>query len=54
MSPLAKEWLAKGLADLATAEREIRARKNPNYDAVCLPGALLLSPSMHARKLPST
>ncbi len=35
MSPLAKEWLAKGLADLATAEREMRARKNPNYDAVC-------------------
>lgn len=35
MSPLAKEWLAKGLADLATAQREIRARKNPNYDAAC-------------------
>jgi hypothetical protein len=30
MSPLAKEWLAKGLADLATAEREMRVRKKPN------------------------
>jgi hypothetical protein len=27
MSPLAKEWLAKGLADLATAECEMRAQK---------------------------
>ena len=35
MSPLAKEWLAKGLADLATAEREMRVRKKPNHDAVC-------------------
>jgi HEPN domain-containing protein len=35
MSPLAKEWLTKGLADLATAEREMRVRKRPNYDAVC-------------------
>lgn len=35
MSPLGKEWLIKGLADLATAKREIRARKEPNYDAVC-------------------
>ncbi len=35
MSPLAKEWATKGLADLATAEREMRVRKKPNYDAVC-------------------
>jgi len=35
MSPLAKEWRTKGLADLATAEREIRVRNKPNYDAVC-------------------
>ena len=35
MSPLAKEWLDKGLADLATAQREMRVRKKPNYDAVC-------------------
>jgi HEPN domain-containing protein len=35
MSPLAKEWLTKGLADLATAEREMRVCKRPNYDAVC-------------------
>jgi len=35
MNPLAKEWATKGLADLATAEREMRVRKKPNYDAVC-------------------
>jgi hypothetical protein len=35
MNPLAKEWLAKGSADLATAEREMRVRKKPNHDAVC-------------------
>ena len=29
MNPLAEEWMAKGLADLATAKREIRVRKNP-------------------------
>jgi HEPN domain-containing protein len=27
--------LAKGLADLATAEREMPVRKRPNHDAVC-------------------
>jgi HEPN domain-containing protein len=32
MSSLA---LIKGLADLATAKREIRVRKEPNYDAAC-------------------
>ena len=35
MNPLAEEWMAKGLADLATAKREMRVRRNPNYDAVC-------------------
>jgi HEPN domain-containing protein len=35
MNPLTREWLDKGSADLATARRELRARLNPNYDAVC-------------------
>jgi HEPN domain-containing protein len=35
MNPLAVEWIEKAAADLATAGREMRARKDPNYDAVC-------------------
>jgi HEPN domain-containing protein len=35
MKPITHEWVEKAEADLATAERELRARKNPNYDAVC-------------------
>jgi len=35
MNPLTLEWVAKAEGDLLTARREYRARKNPNYDAVC-------------------
>ena len=35
MNPLVKEWMRKAEADLQTAKRESRVRKNPNYDAVC-------------------
>ena len=35
MKPLTREWLEKAEGDLATAQRESRARKLPNYDAVC-------------------
>jgi len=35
MNPLTYEWVAKAEADLLTARREYRARKAPNYDAVC-------------------
>jgi HEPN domain-containing protein len=30
-----KEWIAKAEGDFAVASRELRARKSPNYDAVC-------------------
>ena len=30
-----REWVDKAEADLATAARELRARKQPNYDAAC-------------------
>ena len=33
MKPLADEWIAKAEADFRTAQREFRARKEPNYDA---------------------
>ncbi len=35
MKPLTPEWVEKAEADLTTALREYRARKAPNYDAVC-------------------
>ena len=35
MNALVREWLDKARADLVSAEREMRARKQPNYDAAC-------------------
>lgn len=35
MRPITAEWVAKGEGDFATMQRELRARKNPNYDALC-------------------
>jgi len=35
MKPLTSEWLAKANADFKSACREMRARKDPNYDAAC-------------------
>lgn len=35
MQPLSSEWVTKAEGDFATAERELRARKAPNFDAVC-------------------
>lgn len=35
MNPAVAEWVSKAEGDYATAGREIRARKSPNYDAVC-------------------
>jgi HEPN domain-containing protein len=35
MKPLTREWVEKAEGDFATARRELRARKAPNYDAAC-------------------
>ena len=35
MNPAVAEWVAKAEGDFITAGRELRARKAPNYDAVC-------------------
>ena len=35
MNPIVDEWISKAEGDFLTAGREIRARKSPNYDAVC-------------------
>ena len=35
MKAITAEWIAKAEADFATAQRESRVRKNPNYDGIC-------------------
>lgn len=35
MKPLTLEWIDKAEGDWASAQRELRARKRPNYDAAC-------------------
>lgn len=35
MKPHTREWIAKAEADFLSAQREYRARNNPNYDAAC-------------------
>ena len=35
MNALTAEWIAKAEGDYATAGRELRARRHPNYDAAC-------------------
>ena len=35
MKPTTAEWIEKAEGDFATMQRKSRARKNPNYDAIC-------------------
>ncbi|MEO5886542.1 MAG: HEPN domain-containing protein [Anaerolineales bacterium] len=35
MKQLMREWVEKAEQDWGSLHREIRARKNPNYDAAC-------------------
>ncbi|MFZ5878005.1 MAG: HEPN domain-containing protein [Chloroflexota bacterium] len=35
MKTTTAEWVSKAEGDFVTAGRELRARKSPNYDAVC-------------------
>ena len=35
MRPVTEEWIAKAEGDFASAYREYRARKTPNYDSAC-------------------
>jgi HEPN domain-containing protein len=35
MNPLMQEWVSKAEGDFASAGRELRARKDPNYDSAC-------------------
>ena len=35
MNPLTEEWVKKAEGDFASVQREIKARKSPNYGAAC-------------------
>ncbi len=35
MNPITREWVSKAEGDFYSAQRELRAIKNPNYDAAC-------------------
>jgi HEPN domain-containing protein len=35
MKPLTREWVEKAEEDYVSAQREFRARKQPNYNAAC-------------------
>jgi HEPN domain-containing protein len=35
MKQLTEEWIGKAEGDFASAQRELRARKTPNYDSAC-------------------
>jgi HEPN domain-containing protein len=49
MQPLTQEWLNKAEGDFATAQRELRARKTPNYDAACFHAQQCIEKYLKAR-----
>jgi len=49
MKAITAEWVKKAEGDFATMERESRARKNPNYDAVCFHGQQCVEKYLKAR-----
>jgi HEPN domain-containing protein len=49
MMPITREWVSKAEGDFATASRELRSRKDPNYDAVCFHSQQCLEKYLKAR-----
>lgn len=49
MNPLVEEWVRKAVADLQTAKREARVRRNPNFDAVCFHAQQAVEKMLKAR-----
>ncbi len=48
MNVVVREWIDKAEGDLTTAIRENRARRNPNYDAVCFHSQQCIEKDMKA------
>lgn len=51
MNPIVKEWISKAEGDFNSALRELRARKNPNYDASCFHAQQCVEKYLKARLL---
>lgn len=49
MKPSTLEWVDKAEADFATALRELRARRQPNYDAACFHAQQCIEKYLKAR-----
>ena len=49
MQPDIAEWIVKAEADWATTRREFRARRNPNFDAVCFHSQQCIEKYLKAR-----
>ena len=49
MKSVTREWIDKAEADFATAGRELRARKQPNYDAACFHAQQCIEKYLKAR-----
>ena len=49
MKPSTLEWVDKAEADFATALRELRARRQPNYDSACYHAQQCLEKYLKAR-----
>jgi HEPN domain-containing protein len=49
MKPLTREWVEKAEGDFFSAQRELRARKSPNYDSACFHAQQCLEKYLKAR-----
>lgn len=49
MNVITKEWISKAEGDFNSAQRELRARKNPNYDASCFHAQQCIKKYLKAR-----
>lgn len=49
MKPLTIEWIEKAEGDFASAMRELRARKHPNYDSACFHAQQCIEKYLKAR-----
>ncbi len=49
MKPLTLEWVEKAEGDFASAKRELRARKSPNFDAACFHSQQCIEKYLKAR-----
>jgi len=49
MRSLTKDWIAKAEGDFASANREYRARKAPNYDSACFHAQQCIEKYLKAR-----